>query len=59
MANLRIVEEVDPIYKSNRFRIIEKINTIDGPRDRITDHSFPTIEAAQAAIDIDKKVDRG
>jgi hypothetical protein len=32
------------------FRIIEKVQTIDGPRDRITSQSFATLAEAQMYI---------
>jgi hypothetical protein len=32
------------------FRIIEKVQTIDGPRDRIAGQSFTTLEEARAYI---------
>lgn len=53
-----LVAEMHPrTLLGNRFRIIEKITTIDGLRDRITDRSFPTFGEAQEFID--KELKRG
>jgi hypothetical protein len=32
------------------FRIIEKVSTLDGPRDRITNESFATLDEAKAFV---------
>lgn len=50
MNRLRIVQEIDPAYHANPYRIIEKIFTVDGPRDRITDHSYSSMAEAEEAI---------
>lgn len=34
----------------NRFIIIEKVRTLDGPRDRITNQSFATLREAKGFI---------
>lgn len=38
-----------PEYVS-RFRIVEKVTTVDGPRDRFTSQAFDTLEQATAYI---------
>ena len=49
---LLIMEQIAPEPNwSNKFRICETMMTIDGPRTRVTDKSFPTIERARAYLD--------
>ncbi len=50
MAKLLIVEVLNDGYKANRFRLIEKVNTIDGPRDRITYATFATRGEAEKFV---------
>ena len=51
MANLIIVEVVYPRgHSANRFRVIEKVVTIDGPRDRCTYESFATLAEAEEYV---------
>jgi hypothetical protein len=51
MRDLVIVQIINASYKPIKpFRIIEKVITIDGARDRITAHSFATLEEAQAFV---------
>lgn len=46
--HLSIMEQVSPEPNpDNRFRIVELVMTVDGPRSRLTNHSFPSIEAAR------------
>lgn len=49
---LSIWENVD-WYRNprRRFRVVETVVTLDGPRSRFTDHSFPTLEEARAFVD--------
>jgi hypothetical protein len=51
--SLYIVKVLGPneaVPCNNRYRVIEKVMTVDGLRDRITNNSFPTFRAAQAFI---------
>jgi hypothetical protein len=50
--NLSIFEDVD-WYKHprHRYRLVELVVTLDGPRSRLTHHSFPTLEEARAFVD--------
>ena len=47
---LHIYEWINPPSPANRFRIAEVYSCIDGWRTRMTDHSFPTLEAAQEFV---------
>lgn len=54
---LTIFEQVAPeANPGNRFRIVEMQMTLDGPRSRMTNHSFPTVEQAR---DFVKEYDNG
>ena len=46
-----VMRVMDENYSANRFRIIEKVHTIDGIRDRITNLTFPTLEGAEQFIE--------
>jgi hypothetical protein len=37
-------------YTTRAYRIVEKVQTIDGPRDRFTMSAFDTLEEAEAYI---------
>ncbi len=50
MANLLIVEVLNEGYMAHRFRIIEKVLTLDGLRDRITNASFATLGEAEEFV---------
>lgn len=51
MAKLYIVHVVSADYPSrHRYRIIEKVNTTDGVRDRITSISYETLEEAKKRV---------
>lgn len=36
--------------EARQFRIVEKVSTIDGQRDRFTNHAFETLKEAQEFI---------
>ena len=46
-SRLYIVEVIGDYPSAFRFRIIEKVNTVDGIRDRITNVSYKTLTEAQ------------
>lgn len=49
---LQIFEQLHPVpHDRNRFRIMEVMNTVDGPRTRVTDKSFRTLEEARDFVD--------
>lgn len=51
MANVYIVRVMSEDYPSrHRYRIIEKVSTVDGPRDRITSVSYETLEEAERRV---------
>ena len=52
MAKLYIVHVISASYPSrHRYRIIEKVSTIDGIRDRITSVSYETLEEAERRVE--------
>lgn len=51
---LKIFEQREPETKKP-FRIIETVETIDGPRDRITDFCFETIWQARFFLCVQDK----
>ena len=50
MPNLSIAEMYGIGSTVNRFRIVEKVTTIDGPRDRFTNMSFASLGEAERFI---------
>jgi hypothetical protein len=44
------IAEMLGAYPAHRFRIIEKVHTIDGPRDRITNAAFATLTEAEEYV---------
>lgn len=48
---LQIFEQLHPVpHDRNRFRILEVMDTVDGPRTRVTDKSFRTEDEARDFI---------
>ncbi len=49
---LQIFEQRYPVPRgSNKFRLVEVYASCDGPRMRVSDRSFPTLEAAEDFVD--------
>lgn len=49
---LQIFEQLHPVpHNRNRFRILEVYDSCDGPRTRVSDKSFPTLDAAMDFVD--------
>lgn len=49
VPSLYIVEILEP-HGLSPYRIIEKVQTTDGPRDRITSHTFATRDMAELYV---------
>lgn len=51
MATLSIHKQMQPIPNpQNVYRIAETVTTVDGPRTRLTHHSFPTLAQARRFV---------
>lgn len=50
MTRFFIYKIVEPNTVANPFRIVETVNTIDGPRSRLTDHVFATLADAREGL---------
>jgi hypothetical protein len=56
LPTLYVAEMHYPGSAMKRFRIVEKVITVDGPRDRLTSESFETLEEAERWIEHERMI---